>query len=273
MSEIAAKDDIVDGLRLTWAEMLGLLRTLNPEELAIPTALPGWSVQDNAAHVVGTERMLNGEPSPEVEPANLSHVRNDIGRANEAWVEHYRQVGAVALIEDFDRVITARLKTLEAMSSEEFDAASWTPAGHATFGRFMQIRLYDSWFHLVDMRYALDPSYELGDIPPEIPLLEVSNGLGYVVGKKAQAPDGASVRFAIGSDRSRWRQVVVAGGRASLVGLDFEPDVTLRMTPLAFFLTVGGRCPAKQFLASGAISVDGDEALGANVLANMAFTI
>ena len=49
-------------------------------------------MQDNVAHIVGTEAMLAGEPGPSVDidrDAN-AHVRNDIGVFNEQWVESLR---------------------------------------------------------------------------------------------------------------------------------------------------------------------------------------
>ncbi len=54
--------------------------------------LPGWSVQDNVSHIVGTEAMLSGEPGPtiEIDREASEHVRNDIGVFNEQWVEALR---------------------------------------------------------------------------------------------------------------------------------------------------------------------------------------
>ena len=40
------------------------------------------------------------------------------------------------------------------MSQEEWDAESFTPAGKSTYGRFMQIRVFDCWLHEQDIRDA-----------------------------------------------------------------------------------------------------------------------
>ena len=44
-----------------WGDIAGLCEGLTPEQWALPTDCPGWSVQDNVAHMIGTERMLAGE--------------------------------------------------------------------------------------------------------------------------------------------------------------------------------------------------------------------
>ena len=59
------------------------------DAMARSSILPGWSVQDIVAHMVGTESMLAGETAPEAKRdlRESDHVRNDIAAMNEQWVE------------------------------------------------------------------------------------------------------------------------------------------------------------------------------------------
>ena len=81
-------EPVVDLLEGEWAQVTELCAGLGAAEWAQPTECPGWSVQDQLAHLIGTESMLAGGPGPggAEETANLAHVHNPIGAANETWV-------------------------------------------------------------------------------------------------------------------------------------------------------------------------------------------
>ena len=151
------------------------------------------------AHIVGTEAMLAGEPGPsvEIDRDTNAHVRNDIGVFNEQWVESLRAVPPEELLARFRELTGARLATLEAMSDDEWNAESFTPAGKDSFGRFMQIRVFDCWLHEQDIRDAVGrPGHESG-LAVDVVLDEMATALGFVVGKKAGATTGQSVTFSL----------------------------------------------------------------------------
>ena len=81
------RDRVVAALEEDWAALLDLLAGLAPGDWGRPTDCPGWSVQDHVSHVVGLEAMLEGRPLPDVELGDTTHIRNDLGRLNELWVE------------------------------------------------------------------------------------------------------------------------------------------------------------------------------------------
>src|SRR4029450_9307292 len=145
-------DKVLPALDEQFDAVISLAESLTPEDWERPTACPGWSVKDNLAHVIGTEAMLAGRPMPEVELGDVSHVRNDIGRFNEAWVESYRAAPTSVVLEDLRGIIAERRAALAAMSRADFDADAMTPAGPATYGRFMRIRVMDMWMHGQGMR-------------------------------------------------------------------------------------------------------------------------
>ncbi len=74
-----------------WSDVISVCDGLTGEQWAYPTDCPGWSVQDNVAHMIGTERMLAGDqPGAGEDTGEAPHVRNDIGKANERWIATYR---------------------------------------------------------------------------------------------------------------------------------------------------------------------------------------
>ncbi len=266
------KDSVVGTLVDEWDSLDRLLFGLSDEQWATQTGLPGWRVTDVVSHLIGTEAMLAGEqvPETEVDVKSLPHVRNDIAAVNEHWVQALRDETPSAMLTRFREVTARRTEMLKGMSQEEFDAPSWTPAGQGTYGRFMQIRTYDCWIHGQDIRDALGlPGNDEGP-SAEAALDESARALGYVIGKRAGAPDGSTVLIDLTGPVHR-KLTIAVDGRAKLVDEPAEsPTVTLRLDSPLFLRLCGGRTePSGQ---SG-IELDGDVALGQRIIENLAFTI
>ena len=275
MASSIPKDRTVAALGEVWASLGELLAELSDDQWAQPSPLPGWSVQDNVSHIVGTEAMLSGEAGPELEvdrEAN-DHVRNDIGAFNEQWVESLRTVPPGEVLAKFRALADVRLATLEAMSDDEWNAESFTPAGKDTFGRFMQIRVFDCWLHEQDIRDAVGrPGHENG-LAVEVVLDEMSTALGFVVGKKAGATTGQSVTFALTDGGTVVRQLhVEVDERAAVVPELSEPaTVTLTMPIGVMTRRCAGRVGPDDLLDQ--VIIDGDLELASKILANQSYTI
>ncbi len=67
MASSIPKDRTVAAFGEVWASLDDLLAGLHDDQWALPTPLPGWTVQDNVSHIVGTEAMLSGEPGPTID--------------------------------------------------------------------------------------------------------------------------------------------------------------------------------------------------------------
>ena len=119
---------------------------------------------------------------------------------------------------------------LEAMSQEEWDAESFTPAGKDTFGRFMQIRVFDCWLHEQDMRDAVGrPGHESG-LAVDVTLDEMTTALGFVVGKKAGAQPGDRVTFALTDGGATVREIHVEVVERAMVVDRLHLPATLVLT-------------------------------------------
>jgi uncharacterized protein (TIGR03083 family) len=266
------RDRIVAALDEVWDALVALATELDHEDWDRPTACPGWAVRDHYSHVLGTEAMLLGRERPEVElPPDVSHVRNDIGRLNELWVEAYRGRPVAELLADLGEVLVSRRAALAAMGQDAFDAESWTPAGQDTYGRFMQIRVMDQWYHEQDVREATGRRGHLDGVAPEVALDEVSQVLGYIVGKKAEAPAGSSVRFQLTGAPTRRVDVAVTDRARVVDGLD-APTVTLSLPADRFFRIAGGRLGDRDPVDTS-VGIEGDRELGERVLRTLPFTL
>ena len=275
MASNIPKDRTVAALGEVWASLDELLGGLTEDQWRLASPLPGWSVQDNLSHIVGTEAMLAGEPGPDV---NIDrdvndHVRNDIGAFNEQWVESLRAVAPHEVLSKFRELTAARLDALEQMSVDEWNAESFTPAGKDTFGRFMQIRVFDCWLHEQDIRDAVGrPGHETG-LAVEVVLDEMATALGFVVGKKASAAAGQSVTFALTDGGAVVREVhVEVGERAAVVpALSGPATVTLTMPIGVMTRRCAGRVGPDDLLDQ--VVIEGDLSLGSSILANQSYTI
>ncbi|HEX9034602.1 MAG TPA: maleylpyruvate isomerase family mycothiol-dependent enzyme, partial [Streptosporangiaceae bacterium] len=175
------------------------------------------------------------------------------------------------LLADFRSITAERLASLRAMPVADFNAPSWTPAGNATYARFMQIRIFDCWMHEQDIRAALGTAGNEGGPIAEQALHEVVLALGYIVGKRGGAPDGSRVRISLTGPIERDLYVVV-DGRAKVTGtLDGEPTATLTMPSSLFLRLAGGREDAQAAL--GEVELGGDAGLARQLAVNLAYTI
>jgi len=273
MPTIIEKRHIVDLLGGEFRALASLCSTLSEAQWEVPTCLPGWTVRDVLSHVIGTEAMLSGEPTPDVDVAHLDHMKNAIAEGNERWVESMRALSGDQMLARFDDVTSGRMAALEAMSQADFDAPSWTPVGNdETYGRFMRIRHYDSYLHEHDIRCALaiPPREDVADLRSATD--EVATGLGYIVGRKAAMPDGARVQVDLTGPLRRTYLVAVDGRAALVDSFDRPPTVGVAM-PVSLYLRLTGGRDDRFADLNERIGYTGDRALGEQLVANLAFTI
>lgn len=269
------KGDVLDGLFASWDALDALLAGLSEEQWEAPTSLPGWTVHDVVGHIVGTELMLSGTAVPETGSPRPDHVRNDIGAINEAWVEYLRGDAPAALLARFREVIAARKAALSAMSSEEWNTVTFTPAGPDSYGRFMRVRVFDCWVHEHDIREAVGrpaSNEDLSGADSRLALDEMAASMPFVVGKKGRAPDGSRVLITLTGPAGREIRIAV-DGRAGLVD-DFgaaDPTAAITVDALQFSRLAGGRPLLPE--RPQAIDYGGDREVGTRIVENLAYVI
>jgi len=275
---LLAKSDVLPGLFGVWDDLDRLLSTISDAELrTTQTELPGWRVRDVIAHIVGTELLLKGEPVPQsdIDVSELSYVLNPIGVMNECWIRQLASLSGAELLERFRSVTADRRATLTAMSDDEWNAPTMTPAGQESVGRFMRIRTFDCWMHEQDIRevVARPASDEALQTPAvKLSLDEIEASMAFVVGKRGGAPDGSRVAIELTGPISRTIRVAV-DGRAAVVP-DFggaSPTATIRLDGWQFTRLCGGR-PLGAVRPVG-IEYDGDVEVGRRIVEHLDYVI
>lgn len=266
-------EPVIELLATEWSSIDELCRDLTPDEWDRITDCPGWTVRDQVSHMIGTERMLAGDAAPAAPPSVGDHVRNPIGESNEAWVDARRDRPGADVLTEFRQVTASRLDQLRAMSAEDFDREGFTPEGPGPYRRFMEIRLFDCWEHEQDIRRAVGRPGHLDGPIAAAAVTKVAAAAGYVVGKKAGAPDGASVVFDVHGPVELVVPVLVEGRARVLDDAPTDPTVTIRLDTEAYNALGCGRWSGEHAVSTGRVEIHGDEALGRRVVDNMAFTI
>lgn len=274
---VLPKAEVLSGLFAVWADLEKLLADLSDSQWKTATALPGWTVQDVVSHIIGTESFLQGLPAPDIDidVSALGHVRNEIGAMNESWVHSMRAHSPEQMRDELKAILQARRTALEDMSEQVWNEVTFTPAGPDSYGRFMRIRIFDCWMHEHDIRDAIGTpasDRELATTTARLSLDEMAGSMGFVVGKRAGAPDGSRVAIELTGPLQRTIKVQV-DGRAKVVE-DFggaDPTTTITIDGLLFTRLAGGRTPAAEHEAD--IEFDGDDTVGRRVVENLNYVI
>jgi uncharacterized protein (TIGR03083 family) len=259
-----------------WRDIAGLCDGLSDDQWDAATDCPGWSIKDNVAHMIGTERMLAGDQAPPASVEPGAHVRNDIGKANEQWIESYRSLTGKEVLDEFRKVTGSRLAALRALTPEDWDREGFTPEGPGPYRLFMEIRVFDCWYHDQDIREALGVTGYLEGAVADMSIGRIgAKGLGYVVGKKAGAPAGSTVVFQVlGTPEINVVIEVPPEGRARVIGAaPAAPTARITLDRRTYARLAGGRWNGDEARQKGAVSVSGDTDLANRIVDNMSFTI
>jgi uncharacterized protein (TIGR03083 family) len=259
----------VDKLALVWASISALCRPFTDEQWDTPTECPGWTVRDQISHLIGTERMLGGKPESAHRAPEVPYVHNPIGRMNEDHVDERRGRAGASVLAEFDETVAERLLQLRRSTADDFATPAQTPTGPGTVADFLHIRVMDTWVHEQDIRRAVGLPGHLGGPVAEHAVDRFLTGLLMVVGKRAGATTGQSLRLVLTGPVHRDVSVVV-GERAQLAPEPVAaPTATVRMGSGCYVTVSTGRQPGTPYVDDGRIVVSGDAALGRAFVAGM----
>ncbi len=257
--------DTIDKLEAIFTSLSALGDQLTEAQWKTPTELPGWSVQDNLSHMIGTERSMEGLPSTPHRATERDWVRNPIGEMNENEVDARRSLTGAEVLAEWKDLAARRIATLRSADDDYFARETMNPTGPGTLADFLHVRVLDCWMHEQDMRRVLNlPGHRSGPAA-EHTVDRLIRTVPIVVGKRAATPEGGTVVIEITGDVQRRVVATVVDGRATL-GVEGDVLATVRMDSDTFLQLAGGR--ATHLETAGQWSVEGDTTLGEAVVAN-----
>ena len=257
--------DVVDTLTGVWGEFSRLGAPLTESQWKAPTRLPAWNVQAIYAHLIGTERMLEGLPgAPERDPSVATpHVRNPIGDVIENEVAWRAGRSGAEVFAEWEDLRATREATLRGAGPDYFAQPAVSPTGPGTMTDFLAVRILDCWIHEQDVRRALSLPARLDGPAAEHTVDRLVRTIPIVVGKRAATPEGRAVRIVVTGPVERDLLCEVNGGRAAFVDQAAQPPLaTVMFTTDAFVELANGRRPADDL---DGVTIDGDAELGHNV--------
>lgn len=254
----------VTALHACFAQMEALCADLGDAEWQAQSLCPEWTVREVVNHVTSIEAVMAGWlPDDDHTPPPFDRAADFLTFADADGPAYLDAVRAV-----YDR----RRDDLAALSEADVQRPSWTPVGPGTYGRFLQIRVFDFWVHERDITTPLGRGTDDTGPAAEIALTEVQNSLGFIVGKKIGLPEGKSITFELTGPISR-RLHVAVDGRAKMVDRLDNPDVTVTTDSTTFIQLACGRIDPQAQIDSGAITWTGDGELGDRAARNLRFTM
>lgn len=226
---------------------------------------PAWLARDVVSHLGMMECVMTGWlPGSVEEVPPFSRV--------EPYTEQVSALDDASFSDRIRGIFAGRRADLAALCEADLSRPSWTPVGPKTYGRFLEIRVFDFWVHERDITTPL--GWPTDDTGPraEIALAEVEGSLGYIVGKKIGLPDGASIVFRLTGPIERDLAVVVDGRARQVEHID-NPDVTLTTDTPTFIQLACGRIDPQAQIDAGKVTWTGNDEFGDRAARNLRFTM
>lgn len=251
-------------LESCFADFEALVADLSIDDWAVQSLCPDWTVKGVATHVAGLESVLVGwVPQADDEPPPFSQLP--------AFDAEAATLSGAELAAGAATTLSQRRRELAALTTDEWDHRCMTPVGPGTYGRFMEIRIFDLWIHQRDMTIPLGRTTVDSGPAAEITVDEVHNSLGYIVGKKIGLPTGMSVAFHLTGGVTRDMFVQVDERAAVVDSLD-APTVEVTADSTTFLMLAAGRIDPQAEIDAERIAWTGDDEWGDRTVRNLAFT-
>ncbi|MAS56419.1 maleylpyruvate isomerase family mycothiol-dependent enzyme [Nocardioides sp.] len=251
-------------------DFCAVLDQVPAEQATTPTDLAGWDVRAVAAHTAHLESILAGNPEETADVGEPPHVTGFMGLYTEIGVVNRRETPLPQITAEIRDVTAARLAMLRADPPTDGSATPETIFGGVpwTWEVLLRNRPLDVWMHEQDVRRAIGLPGGLDSAAAQHTADYLTESFGFVVAKKAAAPAGTTAVLAVEGSAPIAFAVNDAGRGERLDAVPDHPTLTLSCDRESFILLAGGR----RTPAPGAVTVEGDQSLGQQVLDAMATT-
>lgn len=227
-------------------DIISVLQNLEPEQWALATPCPGWSIADIAAHLIDLDSMAMGAPKVEHEPDwnSLPHVTSPSHQFTERGVDYRRGTPPAELL--YQLMANIHALTNYIANNSVAIKVPWAKEELST-ELFLTMRAFDVWVHELDIRAAISQPGNFGSNAARSSAQRMFSSLPLIWGKRAGAPIGSSLQLSItGADISGVTNIVVGpDGKAVVVDSLTSPDNTVTLPWPDFADAYAGRVPVE----------------------------
>lgn len=274
----------------TTQAVLDLGTTCRPEDFALPTQCPGWTVKDQISHVVGMESLLAGGPEDDVEVPDHEWIRHDFGRFLERAVEARRPRSGHEVVQELAHVLPRRVRALRDPALTLDSPMPSLFGEESTVATQLRLRIVDIWCHEQDLREALDRPGNLDSaaaatfvtsvldaFPRRAARAGLEPGTSVIIECTGPVLAREGVRITRTSDGSLRGEALFSGqvhvdetddSTGELIVIPRGSMTTIRLTTESLTRRGAGRVPTSQLR----YSVEGDEDVAARVLDALTIT-
>ena len=235
--------ELVRALEESWSGIRRELSGLAADEWSKPTPCSDWDVHDLAAHCGGIEAYFQGLPQPDP-PAGWTNPHTGLNAATAAGVAARRGWSVDEVLREIDEASTTQLDRLRALDEQGWKADAMGPIGPTTVRGLAEVRTYDLFVHLMDLRFALGHDLLADDEPnaADVGVKWAVDRTGWSAVKQSQLPDGSRVRLELTGPGARTCDVVVNGTRGACMEPSAESVVErIEGSAVSYLLLVTGR--------------------------------
>jgi len=258
--------------RSTVDDVVGLLRSLDAEDWARPTDLPGWDVKSVASHLAHLESELSGVKQERVELPQRDHYNDTSSRYTELGIVAREQRTGPEITDELEECAQNRHERL--LADPPTDGKGEPPRTPGKVGwdweTLLSNRVVDVWMHEQDIRRATNRPGGMNSPGASHTIGSFTRAFPYAVGKRVAPPAGTTVMLDVTGVHPVHLAVEVndQGRAVPVTDEPGQPTVGLRMDLETFAVLAGGRRPA----AEVPVEVEGDRDLGLRVLEALAVT-
>lgn len=247
-----------DVARELWDRIVALVDELGEDDWTRETPCAGWDVRDLVGHLSGTQVMFDTgtavrPPDGWEPPAGAT----PLDTWTEAGVAARLGWDRARLRAELQQARDGHVARLEGVT--DWSAPADGPIGPTTEDGLLQVRMFDLWVHLQDLREALGGPAEVDDTSRAAAIAHrhVIDRVPYLFVKRAGAQELATMRLRLGAPVELDTVVEVSGGRGR-----FNPDAdpgtcAVEGSPGALTLLVAGRHDAPHWSARGVLAWTG----------------
>ena len=210
MNELSTHD-LIDAALEVFEATIELGRQLDQSDADRPTGCPGWSLQDQFAHIVGLEQVLAGAPEPDIDLPSFDHVNSDFDAFMEAPIHIRRPLPLCAVVDELAGMAPRRVAQLRALA-DQGDPEIRAPFGTRRLSVALPVRVFDLWAHEQDIRRAVGVEPRVTGLSAELSMERSLLGWRLGLDKAVKGANGVLTIELIGSEPSTTAITLGDGG-------------------------------------------------------------